>query len=106
MEYMRVCPKLTNFQNKAFPKIRDGAKIEFFGPKAVKNGTSITSGNSSGFIYPGLCEGKQGFFHINLNNQTGIVYHRCFYPLKRCHQMYVGEGTEKAYFFNEKVIWK
>ena len=38
MEYMRVCPKLTNFQNKAFPKMKDGAKIEFFGPKAVRNG--------------------------------------------------------------------
>lgn len=31
-------PKLTNFQNKAFPKMKDGAKIEFFGPKAVRNG--------------------------------------------------------------------
>jgi len=38
MEYIRVCPKLTMFQEKAFPKIRDGAKIEFFGPKAVTNG--------------------------------------------------------------------
>ena len=27
-------PRLTDFQKKAFPKIKYGAKIEFFGPKA------------------------------------------------------------------------
>lgn len=29
-------PKFTNFQKMAFPKLKEGAKIDFFGPKAKK----------------------------------------------------------------------
>ena len=61
--------------------------------------TVQTIGNSSGYILPGRYNGVNGFFQINLNNQTGIIYHRTFYNFINRGQMYVNYGNERIYFF-------
>lgn len=53
----------------------------------VKNGTLYgRSGNTDMYVAPGniLLKGKvhEGVYTIGINNQTGIIFHRCFYETK------------------------
>lgn len=36
-------------------------------------------GNSSMFYARGVINGIEGVYTIGINNQTGVIYHRCFY---------------------------
>ena len=65
----------------------------------VKYGMSHTFDNSTGYILPGRYNGNPGYYHRNINNQTGIVYHRNFYPFDKRFQMYVGPRNGGVYFF-------
>lgn len=77
--------------NHIFPKEIDNY--------VVKYGMSHTFDNSTGYILPGRYNGNPGYYHININNQTGIVYHRNFYPFDKRFQMYVGPRNGGVYFF-------
>ena len=49
-----------------------------FDDDIIKYGFTKTSGNSTGYILPGFHNDNPGFFHINMNNQSGVIYHRNF----------------------------
>ena len=36
---------------------------------------------------------------FNINNETGKVYHRFFYPEGKHLNMHIGKGADKVYFF-------
>lgn len=40
-------------------------------------------GNSSMYYASGHINGELGIYTIGINNKTGTIYHRCFYPMKR-----------------------
>ena len=72
---------------------------KIFDKFVVERGISRTVGNSSSYVLPGRCNGNPGFFQVNINNKTGIVYHRDFYKYANRGQMYVKCGKEKVFFF-------
>ena len=50
-----------------------------------------SSGLGTGMIAPGWVDGVPGFYHINFNSQSGLIYHRMFYPLNRAYQIKVDD---------------
>ncbi len=72
---------------------------KIFDKFVVERGISRTVGNSSSYVLPGRCNGNPGFFQVNINNETGRVYHRFFYPQGRHLNMHVGKGANTVYFF-------
>jgi len=86
----KKCVSKTDLYHQ-YPKIFDKFVVE--------RGISRTVGNSSSYVLPGRCNGNPGFFQVNINNETGTVYHRFFYPQGRHLNMHVGKGANKVYFF-------
>lgn len=41
------------------------------------------NGNSTAFVAPGYINGVKGMYTIGINNQNGVIFHRCFYSLDR-----------------------
>ena len=67
----------------------------------VQHGRSLSVGNETGYIWPGYVNGNPGFYQINVNNQTGLIYHRIFMEYKNRFDLYVGEGKNKLHFFHK-----
>lgn len=64
-----------------------------FDEKIVKYGylKMSSSGTGTGMIAPGRVDGVPGYYHINFNSQSGLIYHRMFYPLNKAYQIKVDD---------------
>lgn len=55
-----------------------------FDEQIIKKGQLYgINGNSSMYYSSGHVNGTLGIYTIGINNETGIIYHRCFYSMDR-----------------------
>ena len=55
-----------------------------FDEQIIKEGQLYgINGNSSMYYSSGHINGTLGIYTIGINNETGIIYHRCFYSMDR-----------------------
>lgn len=62
-----------------------------FDEHIVKFGCMKMSSSGTGMIAPGWVDGVPGYYHINFNSQSGLIYHRMFYPLDKARQIRVDD---------------
>lgn len=80
------------YQN--FPRMMDSDIIQY--------GRMEQVGNTAGFIAPGHINGIEGFYNINVNTKTGIIFHRVFYESSRRFQIYIKDSNGKPWYFFKK----
>ena len=77
-----------------FPRMMDSDIIQY--------GRMEQVGNTAGFIAPGHINGIEGFYNINVNTKTGIIFHRVFYESSRRFQIYIKDSNGKPWYFFKK----
>ena len=89
---IRIDNQMDKFHD--FPRLLDS--------DIIKYGHMEQVGNTAGFIAEGHLNGIAGYYNINVNMKTGMIFHRLFYSIDNRYQIYIKDANGNPWFFFKK----
>lgn len=89
---IRIDNQMDKFHD--FPRLLDS--------DIIKYGHMEQVGNTAGFIAKGHINGIAGYYNINVNMKTGMIFHRLFYSIDNRYQIYIKDANGNPWFFFKK----